>query len=153
MLLCEFPIHAFINTYKQIHAISPHDSPQNLRSLYMPVYICMYAIYAVYVCIIAYIDTYKQIQTVIFVHMLCYIHAYFVYIFVYIRSYMLILLICVHIFCSQIPKSNNMSAYEHICTYMNNHMHIYARMHTLYMHDTCNIQACFSYLLHVICKS
>jgi hypothetical protein len=44
VLLCEFPIHAYINEYKQIHAISQHDSPQHVQSLYMPVYVCIYAI-------------------------------------------------------------------------------------------------------------
>ncbi len=41
--------------------------------LYMPVY----------VCVIEYIGIYKQIRTVIFLHMLCYICIYFVYICLY----------------------------------------------------------------------
>jgi hypothetical protein len=85
---------------------------------------------------------FAQIQTVIFVNTFC-----------YIRAYMLILLICVHMFCSQIPESHNMSTYEHVCTYMHSHMHIYARIRTVYMHDTCKIQALFSMLLHDICKN
>ena len=113
---------------------------------YMHVYACTYAIYA---CICMYdscINTYKQIQTVIFVHMLCYIRAYFVYIFV-IYSF-----IYAHIahMCAYFLQPNPLVAqYEHIWA----RMHIYARIHTLYMHDTYNIQACFSCLLHVLCKS
>jgi hypothetical protein len=41
--------------------------------------ICLY----MYVCMIEYISIYKQIQTVIFPHVLCYICIYFVYICLY----------------------------------------------------------------------
>ncbi len=84
---------------------------------------------------------YAQIQTFIFVHMLCYIRAYFVYIFVYIRSYMLILLTCEHIFAGKSLSRTlwaRMSTYAHICTPICTYMHEYIqytfKIHARYRH-------------------
>ena len=61
----------------------------------------------------------------------------YVHIFCYIRSYMCILLTCVHIFCRQIPQSNNTGMYEHVCTYIKK---ICTYMHK-YIQNTCKIHA------------
>ncbi len=92
--------------------------------LYMPVYVCM----------IEYISIYKQIQTVMFLHMLCYICIYILYIYVYIRSYM-------HNFAAKSLSRTiwaRMSTYIHIwttiCTYICMNTYI---LQARYMQNTC----------------
>jgi hypothetical protein len=92
---------------------------------------------------------YEQIQTEIFVHMQCYICAYFLlYSFIYVH----IAHLCAY-FLQQNPL---VEQYRHVWACMHiykKNMHIYAQIYTKYMQDTCKIQELQSCLEMFICKS
>ncbi len=92
---------------------------------------------------------YKQIQTAIFVHIACYIRAYFLfYLFIYVHiAYM----------CAYFLQGNPLVVqYRHVWACMHiyiKNMHIYAQIYTIYMQDTCKIQALQSCLEMFISKN
>ena len=92
---------------------------------------------------------YEQIQTEIFVHMQCYICAYFLlYSFIYVH----IAHLCAY-FLQQNPL---VVPYRHVWACMHiykKNMHIYAQIYTKYMQDTCKIQELQSCPEMFICKS
>ena len=103
VLLCEFPIHAYINTYKQIHAICTNTDCY-IRAYFL-LYSCIFSVifvhicsYCSYVCIFfaakslsrtiwARMSTYAHIWTTIctymheYIHYTCKIHAKYMHVF------------------------------------------------------------------------
>ena len=118
-------IHTYTDMYMHIRTVTS-TSTDICWEKWIQTYMNIYELYR----------QYEQIQTEIFVHMQCYICAYFLlYSFIYVH----IAHLCAY-FLQQNPL---VVPYRHVWACMHiykKNMHIYAQIYTKYMQDTCKIQ-------------